>query len=49
MSDKINIKELLDSTKDKKLYYYLAHFMENDENKKLFILKIIQELKEMLI
>lgn len=46
MNDKINIKELLNSTKDKKLYYYLAYSMEKDENKKMLVLEKIQELKE---
>ena len=46
MNSKINIKELLDSTKDKKLYYYLVYSMEKDENKKMLILEKIKELKE---
>ena len=46
MNYKINIKELLDSTKDKKLYYYLVYSMEKDENKKMLILEKIKELKE---
>lgn len=43
---KINIKEIIDSTKDKELYYYLAYYTEKDENKKKFILEKIEELKE---
>lgn len=46
MRNKINMKELLDSTKDKKLYYYLAYSMEKDKNKKILILEKIQELKK---
>lgn len=46
MNYKINIKELLDSTKDKKLYYYLVYSVEKDENKKMLILEKIKELKE---
>ena len=44
--NKINIKELVESIKNKKMYYYLAYSMEKDENKKLLILQKIQELKE---
>ena len=46
MNDKINIKELLDSTNDKKLYYYLAYSIEKEEDKKNLILEKIHELKE---
>lgn len=49
MSENIDIKKIFDlkrTAQEDKLYYYLAYKNETDKDKKLVLLKKLQELNE---